>query len=319
VQSDLDLDDLRAYRSVQTMPDDFVSFWAQTMASADAAARPSSNEQVDVGTVTLDTYDVTFSGWKGQPIRAWWRKPKSGHDLMTVVQFVGYGGGRGLPTENLLWASSGFGHLLVDTRGQGSVWSLGDTSDPDGSDPAVPGFLTRGILSPEAYYYRRVFSDAVRAVDTVAELPGSDPSRIVLVGGSQGGAIALAAASLSPKVRGVSADVPFLCDLPRAVRIHDSEPYAELVRYLAVHRGDDDRVAATLAYFDVVNFARRAVVPARFTVALMDEVCKPSTVFAAYNEYAGPKEIEVHRFNGHEGGGAFAEARAIAWAKELLM
>jgi cephalosporin-C deacetylase len=36
----------------------------------------------------------------------------------------------------------------------------------------------------------------------------------------------------------------------------------------------------------------------------MDEICPPSTVFAAYNHYAGPKEIRVWPFNGHEAGEA---------------
>ena len=37
----------------------------------------------------------------------------------------------------------------------------------------------------------------------------------------------------------------------------------------------------------------------------MDEVCPPSTVFAAYNHWQGEKEIRVYQFNHHEGGGEF--------------
>ena len=59
----------------------------------------------------------------------------------------------------------------MDTRGQGSAWSKGDTPDPesDGGNPQYPGFMTRGVLDPKTYYYRRVFTDAVRAVEAAME------------------------------------------------------------------------------------------------------------------------------------------------------
>jgi cephalosporin-C deacetylase len=88
----------------------------------------------------------------------------------------------------------------------------------------------------------------------------------------------------------------------RATEIADSDPYHEIVRYAKIHRDQTERIFRTLSYFDVVNFAARAKSPALFSVALMDQVTPPSTVFAAYNHYAGPKEIEVYPYNGHENG-----------------
>jgi len=52
-----------------------------------------------------------------------------------------------------------------------------------------------------------------------------------------------------------------------------------------------------------MNFAARARANAIFSVGLMDDTCPPSTVFAAYNHYAGPKQIRVWPFNVHERGG----------------
>jgi cephalosporin-C deacetylase-like acetyl esterase len=43
--------------------------------------------------------------------------------------------------------------------------------------------------------------------------------------------------------------------------------------------------------------------PALFSAGLADDITPPSTVFAAFNHYAGPKDIAVYEFNGHEGGG----------------
>lgn len=243
---------------------------------------------------------------------------RAGGPLPTVVEFVGYGGGRGHAVDNLFWSSAGFAHLQMDTRGQGSGWSRGDTPDSGSWGPQVPGVMTRGITARETYYYRRLFTDAARAVDAARTLPAVDPARVAVVGGSQGGASALAAAALVPDVAAVGARVPFLCDFPRALTITDAYPFHEIVDYLATHREQADRVAGVLAYFDGVNFARRASAPARFSAALMDVTVPPSAVFAAYNAYAGRKQIAVWRFNGHEAGGTDDELATAAFLRTAL-
>ncbi|PZQ89834.1 MAG: acetylesterase [Leifsonia xyli] len=317
---DLPEAELRSYRSAQVDPADFDAFWEETLAASRAAAPAGAVlAPVETGLRTLDVYDVTFPGFAGQPIRAWLRVPRgAAGPLPTIVQYQGYGGGRGLPTENLVFASAGFAHLYVDSRGQGSNWSTGDTPDEGVTGPQIPGVMTRGIDSRETYYYRRLFTDAVRAVDAARTLEMVDPSRIAVTGGSQGGGITLAVAGLAEGLAAVLPQVPFLCDFPRAITIHDTDPYHEVVRYLAQHRTKASAVAETLAYFDGVNFARRATAPAWFTVGLMDEICKPSTVFGAFNAYAGPKHIDVFPFNGHEGGGALTEAGNLRILHEVF-
>src|SRR5213076_2292916 len=133
-------------------------------------------------------------------INAWFTVPRGvSGPLPAVVEFIGYNGGRDLPGESLHWASAGYAHLHVDTRGQGSGWGGGgSTPDPHGSGPSVAGFMTKGISSPQDYYYRRVFTDAVRAVETARGLPGVDRTRVAVHGISQGGGIALAVAGLVP-------------------------------------------------------------------------------------------------------------------------
>lgn len=299
-------------------PEDFDDFWAGTLAESRAAGVPPVLEPVDGPLTTLDVWDVTFSGFGGEPVRAWYRRPAGvDADLPVVVQFVGYGGGRGEVTENLLWASAGFAHLYVDSRGQGSGWSRGDTPDPHGTGPQAPGVMTRGIADPATYYYRRLLTDAALAVDAARLLPGVDASRVAVVGGSQGGAMALAAGSLA-EVGAVVAHVPFLCDIARAIGITDTKPFAEVVEYLRMHRGSEERVLRTLSYVDGVAFARRGTAPARITVAMMDEIVPPSTVVAAHHAWQGPKEMRVWRYNGHEGGGAVEDLESVDYVRRTL-
>ena len=321
-QIDLPLEELHRYAPDLPAPDDLREFWAATLEEAGRRPLDASVQRLETGLVTVETHDVSFAGFGGAPVRAWLHLParalRGDGPLPGVVQYQGYNGGRGLAHEHVFWASAGFAHLVVDTRGQGSGWAVGDTGDPVGSGAAQPGFMTRGVGSPQDYYYRRVYTDATRAVDVLREHPDVDGDRIAVTGISQGGGIALAVSALARGVRAVMADVPFLCDFPRATRIAPGDPYGEIVRYLKAHRDEVDRVFGTLAYFDGAVLGRGSSAPALFSVALMDEICPPSTVFAAYHAYGGPKEIRIYPFNDHEGGEAFQQRVQLAWLRDRL-
>ncbi|MEU3949771.1 acetylxylan esterase [Streptomyces sp. NPDC029526] len=315
---DLPLDGLREYRGSGTEPADFDAFWSKTLAEAHAHDLDARFEEVDTELSTVRVFDVTFAGFGGHPVKGWLTLP-AGADrpLPLVVEFIGYGGGRGLPHEHLLWASTGRAHFVMDTRGQGGAWGPAEgTPDPVGSGPAYPGFMTRGLHDPAQYYYRRVFTDAVRAVEAARAHPLTDADRTVVVGSSQGGGLALAVGGLLPDLAGVAPDVPFLCDFPRAVTLTDRPPYREIGLFLKGLPGRTDDALRTLAYFDGVHFAARGRAPALFAVALEDQTCPPSTVFAAFNSWAHEeKSIEVYDFNDHEGGGAFHEAVKLRWMR----
>ncbi|MEV2245652.1 acetylxylan esterase [Streptomyces sp. NPDC049970] len=318
---DLPIDELRTYRSRSVEPEDFDAFWSATLDEAAALALDARFElRADTGLATVDVHDVTFAGFGGHPVKGWFVVPAgTTSPLPVVVEFIGYGGGRSLPHTHLLWASAGMAHFVMDTRGQGSGWAPGDTADPVGSAPSLSGFMTRGIEDPETYYYRRVITDAVRAVEAARSHPLVDASRTAVVGASQGGGLALAVAGLVPGLAALAPDVPFLCDFPRATRVTDRKPYREIGDYLKTHRGRTEQAYRTLAYFDGVHFAARGRAPALFSVALEDATCPPSSVFAAFNAYAhADKEIEVYDFNDHEGGGPFQQAVQLARLPRLL-
>jgi len=319
-QYDLPDAELVRYRSAVVPPADLAEFWADTVARSRAVGWAPKVEPVDAGLRVVDTCDVTFSGFNGEPVKAWLHRPTgAAGDLPIVVRYVGYGTGRALAHQVSHYALAGYACLTVDNRGQGSGGGyVGDTADAVGSGPSYPGFVTRGILDRDTYYYQRLFTDAVLAVDAARAMPGVIGSRVAVAGVSQGGGITLAVAGLADGLSAVMADVPFLCDFPRGATLAGQGPYQELAGYLATQRQHHDRAFEVLAHFDAAVLARSATAPALFSVALMDQVCPPSTVYAGYNAYNGPKRIVRYPFNDHEGGQFHQEAEQLRWLPSVM-
>jgi cephalosporin-C deacetylase len=217
----------------------------------------------------------------------------------------------------------------MDTRGQGWSRTAGGPSSTADWAPAAglnhrPGFMTAGLADPHDYYYRRVYTDALRLLDVALALPEVDSERIIVTGASQGGGITIAVAALAAlsgiELVGAAPDVPFLCHFRRAIELTDELPYAEITEYLAGWRDHADATYSTLGYVDGAVLGRWATAPTLFSVALMDGICPPSTVFAAYHAYGSEaaepvtdKSIEVYAHNGHEGGGPYQVDVQLDW------
>lgn len=323
---DLPPKELERYRPDVQEPPDFDEFWRDTLKEAADPDVLVSVRPVESGLRLTDTWDVTFRGFAGDPVRAWYSRPVGVRPaLPAVVEYAGYGRGRGLPHERLTWVNAGYAHLLMDNRGQGDQYGNGGaTPDPHASAPGGPGPAARGLLDPRDYHYRRLITDAVRAVTAVRALPGADGGRVAAVGNSQGGGLALAVAGLVPDLAAVLVTAPFLCGIRRALDLTDASPYGEISAYLSVHRGAEEAAYRTLSYVEGVSFARRATAPAHFGVGLRDTVCPPSGAYAAFNHYgeltgADPrKEIHAYPYNGHEGGDAVHVRRQLDWLAEVL-
>lgn len=318
---DLPLEELQTYRPALQEPDDFDWFWQNTLKENHDIPVDAKFNPIDVGLTLVDVYDVTFRGYQGDRVKGWMLLPKkTSKPLPCVVEFDGYGGGRGHPLERLSWSISGYAHFIMDIRGQGSSWRSGDTPDASTGEltPQFPGFMTRGVLSPDTYYYRRVFTDAVRSIEAARSFPRVDPGKIAVTGGSQGGGITLAVSGLVPDLLAVMPDVPFLCHMRKATEITNEYPYQEIVNFCKVHRDKVEAIFKTLSYFDGVHFSARAKAPALFSAGLMDEICPPRTVFAAFNHYQGEKEIRTYPYNQHEGGQVTQHVEKLKFMKRLL-
>ncbi|XMA39074.1 acetylxylan esterase [Streptomyces albogriseolus] len=317
---------LESHRPDVTEPADFDAFWKRTLDQAeDAGDAVVSAEPVDSCLRLTETWDVTFRGFAGDPVRAWFSRP-----ARATAPFRPWWSSRGTDAAEASPRAADLGERRVRASADGQprpgrpVRLRRRHPDPHAGAPGGPGPAVRGLLDPRDYHYRRLITDAVRAVDAVRALPGVDASRVAAVGNSQGGGLALAVAGLVPDLAAVLVTAPFLCGIRRALDLTDLPPYGEISAYLAVHRGAEEAAHRTLGHVEGISFARRAHAPAHFGVGLRDTVCPPSGTYAAFNRYAElsggrpSKVLHAYPYNGHEGGDAVHVRRQLGWAREVL-
>lgn len=315
---DWPLERLTEYKAPLTREPDFDAFWADALAELAGVPVTGNLTRLDYPCANVEAYRLEYPVCGGQSVAAWYLLPpaalRRSERIPALAVYHGYGGSRGRVTEHLHWVLQGYAVLAVDVRGQ-----AGDT--PDWSTPAggqMTGRMTQGIHDPRTYYYRAVYQDALRAVQWLRTRAEIDPSRVVATGNSQGGGLTLAVAALDGKLAAAMPDVPFLCHFRRAVDMHTAGPYGELLEYMKRRPEHVERVYKTLSYFDNVNLAGAIRCPVLCSVALIDTICPPSTVYAAFNQITAPREMRVYPYNGHEGGGSYHTEEKYRFLQQVL-
>lgn len=294
---DLSLPELQAYRPALTRQPDFDAFWQQTLAEAAGQPLDPKLEPVEYPVPEIKAFAATYLGWQGAPIAAWYLRPAGDGPFPAMVFYHGYRNSKSAIYNYLPWVLQGYAVLAVDVRGQpgGSI----DTA-PYSEGGHARGWLTKGVLNPQEYYYRGVYVDSVRALDFLAAQPQVDMSRVGLTGFSQGGGLSLAVAALDDRPALTMPGMPFLCHFERPLELTQTQPYWEIAEYLRHHPTRSEQVFRTLSYFDNLNLADRITCPVLVSVGLIDEICPPSTVFAVYNRLTAPKAIGVFPYHAHE-------------------
>lgn len=157
------------------------------------------------------------------------------------------------------------------------------------------GYLQNGLDNKDNYYMKRVYLACVRAIDFLITLPEWDGRNVVLQGGSQGGALAIVAAGLDKRVTACVANHPALSDMA-GYKAGRAGGYPHFFR---VEGMDTPDKLNTMAYYDVVNFARRLKCPVYMTWGYNDDTCPPTTSYAVYNVITSPKEALITPVNEH--------------------
>lgn len=296
---DMPLEKLQVYKPELTKQPDFDQFWSDSLSELKQVPISYELTPYDYPVKGVKVYQIQFKSFNHAQVRGWFAIPEGEGPHPGVVQYHGYnhaldGNLHGVVINALY----GYATLHMFVRGQQG----GSQDNVVYNSGGFAGWMTNGILDPKEYYYRAVYLDTVRALEVLTSMPEVDSARIGVAGGSQGGALTLAAAALSDIPVVAVADYPYLSHFERAIDITPRGPYSELNEFFRRNSAPEveEQAKKTLSYFDIMNLAPRVQCHTWVSIGLVDDITPPSTVFAVYNHLNCSKDISVYRYFGHE-------------------
>jgi cephalosporin-C deacetylase len=299
---DMPQERLATYEGTNPRPVDFDAYWDDGLAELDTLDPAAELVPATFQTPFAECSHLYFTGTQGARVHAKLLRPRNATEPHpAVLNFHGYSGRSPDWSDLLSYVALGCTVAALDCRGQG-----GRSQDVGGTSGwTLRGHIVRGLDDdPSKLYYRQVFLDTALLARVVMGMDDVDASRVGATGGSQGGGLTLACASLEPRIKLAAPNYPFLCDYQRVWEL-------DLVKYAYEELGDwfkrfdpmhlrEKEVFTQLGYIDVQHLAPRIQAEVVMAVGYADQVCPPSTQFAAYNKIRSPKHLRVYPDHGHE-------------------
>jgi cephalosporin-C deacetylase len=300
------METLEQIHSEPKWPSDFEEFWRRTQEAL--ADTPLEWERVpdELATTTHLTVDwIKFPSLHGLTVYGWLAAPKetlySGN--RGFLWLPGYSLGNPPPGPESLYSN-------MITMGLNLHGNLPNTPYVHPFEQGKE-YITQGIESPETYIYRAIICHCLRALDVLAAQAEVDPERVIVGGMSQGGGLALVTAALAhDRVALCLADMPWLCDLDRALALIDRSKYkngrripdgrALIEDYAKARPEMYEKIYRTYRYFDPLSHAAEITCPTQMSAGGRDPSCRPPTIFAVYNALTASKEMLYLPNTGHE-------------------
>jgi cephalosporin-C deacetylase len=321
--SDSIRNELERITSPSQRPADFDAFWQGV--KSELSQTPLEWERIPDSTWTTPERMVDwvrFPSLRGHWVYGWLAVPRGATpgECNGYLWLPGYSYGNPPPrAESLYQNTVTFGLNLH-----------GNTPDTPYVHPSVLNkeYITQGIDSPQTYIYRDIVAHCLRALEVLAQQPEVRPSNLIAGGMSQGGGLALITAALAPQARLCFADMPWLCDLERALSLIDRERYrgrkgfripdgrSLIEDYADAHPERREAIFQTYRYFDPLSHAAAIRCPTQMSAGGRDPSCKPPTIYAVYNALTCEKEMLFLPNTGHEIVPAMREAHA-EWVKRI--
>ena len=281
------IDVLKIKPSLPT-PKDFDKFWAKQkkiLASIPMNVqmrKVNSDPEIEAFDVQADSFNGKLSAFIAYPKGA---QPKS---LPAIV--LPHGAGVYASTIPTRWAKQGF--LAINFNANGLPNNKPQKFYTDLARGELKQYYLKNCQDKETIFFRTLYMRLMRAMDVVCAQPQWDGKNLVVCGGSQGGGQAIAAGGLNPKVTAVVAGFPAICDHSGCV-IGRTTGWPHFTR-LDENGKYDEKAVEAARYIDGVNFASRIKGKAFFLINYADNVCEPTSCYAAYNNVKAPKVLRVN-------------------------
>ena len=283
------------------MPKDFKEFWDKNKAEAAKYPLTYTKELAkEYCTDKVDCYLIKLMlNSRGQSIYGYLFYPKNATKGSCPVVLCPPGAGIKTikePLRHKYYAEEGCIRFAIEIHGLNPTMTAEEFKEISNAfNGRENGYLNNGLENRDNYYMKRVYLGCVRSIDLLTSLPEWDGKNVIVQGGSQGGALALITTGLDPRVTACVANHPALSDMA-GYKAGRAGGYPHFFRTEGM---DTLEKLRTMAYYDVVNFARLIKVPTYITWGYNDDVCPPTTSYAVYNTLDCPKEALITPINEH--------------------
>ncbi|HOW08845.1 MAG TPA: acetylxylan esterase [Bacteroidales bacterium] len=287
--------DVDQIRATVKLPEDFTEFW-------DAAKKELSGIPVNARmtlmpercTENVNVYHVSLQNIGNSRIYGIVSIPRKEGKYPAILEVPGAGVRAYAPDISL--AERGVITFVIGIHG------IPVNLDPgvylDLGNGALREYWTFNMDNRDRYYYKRVYLGCVRANDFLTSLPQYDGANLAVTGGSQGGALSIITASLDTRVKCLGSFYPALCDVTGYLSGR-AGGWPHFFNKNSRNFHDTREKLETIAYYDVVNFARNIKVPGFYSWGFNDETCPPTSMYAAYNLISAEKNLNLFLETGH--------------------
>lgn len=283
------------------MPSDFEAFWQQNKDELkDLPLQYTITPAPQYSTDKIDSYLVKLVVNKqGQAIYGYLSMPKNATKGSCPIVLCPPGAGIKTikdPMRHKYYAENGCLRFEMEIHGLNPEMSDEQFAEISKAfNGRENGYLQNGLDNKDNYYMKRVYLACVRAIDFLTSLPEWDGRNVAVQGGSQGGALSIITAALDPRVTLCVANHPALSDMA-GYKANRAGGYPH---FFNIPGMDTPEKIETMAYYDVVNFARILKVPVYMTWGYNDNTCPPTTSYAVFNVITSPKESLITPINEH--------------------
>jgi cephalosporin-C deacetylase-like acetyl esterase len=273
-------------------PKDFEAYWNQEKQSLGALMMEVKTKKMDIGEPGYECQDIEINCTGSKPARGYFAKPVGAKvrslPIVLIVHAAGVKGSwcRSEVANAMNYAKKGKGALCFDLNAHGMLNGQPDEYYNNLEAGELKEYYVRGVENREEVYFRSMYLRLIRTIEFLTRQPEWDKKRIIVIGESQGGGQALAAAGLDSRVSAVVATVPAMCDWGGTLVGRKGgwpQPFE--------HKFDQEKMKQALPYFDTANLLKNSNATIVVEIGLVDQTCPSTSIYAAINQAKGDKII----------------------------
>lgn len=257
-------------------PADFDAFWQNQLNKINKEPLKitmTPSEVPDYANGKFKCFDVKIDCAGGKPVSGYFTKPvnaqpESLHALITYAPI-------GVNSANKVFLPN---TMVFDINAHGIENGKPQEYYVALANGELKEYWMSNSTSKDKTYLKGMFLRAVRALDFVKAQPEWNGKDLIVYGTSQGGAQAMVAAALDPKVSVCYALVPVFCD-HGGIHVGRNAGWPHILAY----NNSTPESNAVVGYYDVANFAKRIKAETYMSVGFSDTICPPTSIYAAFN------------------------------------